>query len=304
MLANIPVNLVTGFLAAGKTTLIRHLLSARPDGARWAVLVNEFGEVGIDGALLAGDGIFVKEVPGGCLCCANGLPFRTALNQLLKTARPDRLLIEPTGLGHPLQLLAQLDALEYRKVLTPCATLCVIDPVAARDPRVAVSETFLQQLASADLFVLNHADRASDDDIAALNALLTTQGLDGVAQFTATRGVIPAHLLDTSRRTRDWLLLPPPAGSGMTHSGAVFPPEVVFPHDDALSLLLALPVARLKAVLHTDSGWLEINATQAISEWRERGAAADSRVEVIATPDAGLPPLQSILNLLLPDAGR
>lgn len=304
MLANIPLNLVTGFLAAGKTTLIRHLLSARPDGARWAVLVNEFGEVGIDGTLLAGEGIFVKEVPGGCLCCANGLPFRMALNQLLKIARPERLLIEPTGLGHPLQLLAQLGAPEYRDVLTPCATICVIDPVAARDPRVAASETFLQQLASADLFVLNHADRASAEDVAALTALLAMQGLGGVAQVTTTRGVMDPVWLDTQRRRRDWLLLPPPADSGMMHNGAVFPPEVVFPRDDALSLLLSLPVARLKAVLHTDAGWLEINATQSVSEWRERPAAADSRVEVIAGPDADLPPLQSILTLLLPESGR
>lgn len=304
LLNNIPVNLVTGFLGAGKTTLIRHLLASRPAAARWAVLVNEFGEIGIDGALLAGEGIFVKEVPGGCLCCANGVPFRVALNVLLQQARPERLLIEPTGLGHPLQLLAQLTAPEYRDVLLPRATLCVVDPVAARDPRIAQGETFLQQLASADLIVINHADRATPADQAAMDALLAAQGLAAVPRLLAERGVISAALLEMPPRDRRWFLLPPPADSGMRHAGAVFAADVVFPYDDALSLLLALPVQRLKAVLHTDQGWLEINATAAISEWRERGTAQDSRVEVIVADDAGLPELQSILKLLLPESAE
>ncbi|HEX4870608.1 MAG TPA: GTP-binding protein, partial [Moraxellaceae bacterium] len=71
----VPLNLVTGFLGAGKTTSIRHLLATRAGGERWAVLVNEFGKVGIDQAVLGGEGIAIKEVPGGCLCCANQLPL-------------------------------------------------------------------------------------------------------------------------------------------------------------------------------------------------------------------------------------
>jgi len=301
-LRGVAINLVTGFLGAGKTTLIRHLLAQRRGDERVAVLVNEFGDIGIDGALLAADGVMVKEVPGGCLCCANGLPFRVALNALLKQARPQRVLVEPTGLGHPLQLLAQLAAPEYRDVLDLRATFCVFDPVAARDPRVQGSEVFLQQLASADLFVFNHADRAGEDDIAALEALLSRQGLAAVPRVTAVRGAIDPALLDTPRRTRaGFLLLPPPAESGMTHDGAAWPADVVFPHDDLLTLLLALPARRLKAVLHTDRGWLEINAAPELGEWRERGPAADNRVEALFDAGSDQPSLQSILDCLLGD---
>ena len=85
----IPTNIITGFLGVGKTTTIMQLLKHKPNNQRWAVLVNEFGEVGIDGRLLSGDdkdkGLFIREVPGGCMCCANGLPVQVALNRLLST---------------------------------------------------------------------------------------------------------------------------------------------------------------------------------------------------------------------------
>lgn len=94
-------NLITGFLGSGKTTSILHLLAHKDPAEKWAVLVNEFGEVGIDGALLADSGALLKEIPGGCMCCVNGLPMQVGLNTLLRQGKPDRLLIEPTGLGHP-----------------------------------------------------------------------------------------------------------------------------------------------------------------------------------------------------------
>ncbi|GAB7197942.1 hypothetical protein OS31_19780 [Dickeya oryzae] len=78
------VNLITGFLGSGKTTTIRHLLSHKPEGETWAVLVNEFGEIGIDGALLSDTGALLKEIPGGCMCCVNGLPMQVGLNMLLQ----------------------------------------------------------------------------------------------------------------------------------------------------------------------------------------------------------------------------
>ena len=93
------------FLGSGKTTSILHLLANKDPAEKWAVLVNEFGEVGIDGALLADSGAMVKEIPGGCMCCVNGLPMQVGLNTLLRQGKPDRLLIEPTGLGHPKQIL-------------------------------------------------------------------------------------------------------------------------------------------------------------------------------------------------------
>jgi len=129
---SVPTNIITGFLGVGKTSTILHLLKHKPVTERWAVLVNEFGEIGIDGGLIEGQAsdnkVFIREVPGGCMCCASGVPMQVALNQLLSNAKPDRLLIEPTGLGHPKEVLQVLSSEHYSKVLSLQKTmyLCFI----------------------------------------------------------------------------------------------------------------------------------------------------------------------------------
>ena len=116
-----------GLLRVGKTTAILDLLKRKPENEKWAVLVNEFGRVGIDGAILSSQGATVREVPGGCLCCAVGLPFQLAVNRLLAEVKPDRLLIEPTGLGHPKRVLDMLIEGYFRTVLNVQACICMVD---------------------------------------------------------------------------------------------------------------------------------------------------------------------------------
>ena len=94
----IPVHIISGFLGAGKTTLLKHLLQQKPEQEIWAVLMNEFGQIGVDQQLLPQDsGYAVKELLGGCLCCSSQLPMQIALSRLLSEVKPDRLFIEPTG---------------------------------------------------------------------------------------------------------------------------------------------------------------------------------------------------------------
>ena len=150
-------NLITGFLGSGKTTTILHLLANKPADEKWAVLVNEFGEVGIDGALLAESGALLKEIPGGCMCCVNGLPMQVGLNTLLRQGKPDRLLIEPTGLGHPKQILDMLTAAVYEPWIDLRATLCVLDPRQLLDEKAVTNDNFRDQLAAADVIISNKA---------------------------------------------------------------------------------------------------------------------------------------------------
>ncbi|HEY7773976.1 MAG TPA: GTP-binding protein [Marinagarivorans sp.] len=159
----VPTNIITGFLGVGKTTAIVKLLKNKPANERWAVLVNEFGEVGVDGGIYEGQfsqqqGVFIREVPGGCMCCTAGLPMQIALNQLLQRARPDRLLIEPTGLGHPKEVLAVLAAEYYVDVLKVQQCITLIDARKLSDPRYTEHGSFNQQIDMADVIIGNKAD--------------------------------------------------------------------------------------------------------------------------------------------------
>ena len=116
--STIPVNVITGFLGVGKTSSILKLVEQKPADQEWAILVNEFGEIGVDRGLVRGqlaprNDVMVFEVPGGCMCCAAGLPMEMALSQIFFLGEPDRLIIEPTGLGHPAEVLGVLASEAY-----------------------------------------------------------------------------------------------------------------------------------------------------------------------------------------------
>lgn len=156
----IPTNIITGFLGVGKTSLIKQLLKTKPEGETWAVLVNEFGEVGIDAGLMdaSDSGVQIREVAGGCMCCAAGVPTQVAINQLIARAKPDRLLIEPTGLGHPNEIIKVLSAPHYQNVISLQSTLCLIDARKLRDERYRGHDNFIQQLHVADMIVTTKTD--------------------------------------------------------------------------------------------------------------------------------------------------
>ena len=165
MLQNIPTHVIAGPLGAGKTSLIRQLLAQRPADERWAVLINEFGQIGLDAALLTNDadGIALGEVAGGCLCCVNGAPFQIGLGRLLRKARPDRLFIEPSGLGHPAQLLKQLNEAPWLGVLAVQPCVLVLDAQALHAGRT-LPDAQQQALASAGLLLLNKAEDLDEAD--------------------------------------------------------------------------------------------------------------------------------------------
>lgn len=90
----VPTHIISGFLGAGKTTLLMHLLGQKPEHEVWAVLMNEFGQIGVDQQLMPQtEGYAVKELLGGCLCCSSQLPMQIALSRLLSEQKPDRLLV-------------------------------------------------------------------------------------------------------------------------------------------------------------------------------------------------------------------
>jgi len=201
---NIPCNIITGFLGVGKTTAIQYLLKHKPATQRWAVLVNEFGQVGLDAELIEGDvarekpagaSVYIKEIPGGCMCCSAGLPMAVALNQLIKEAKPDRLLIEPTGLGHPKEVLKVLNGDNYKDVLDVQNTLTILDARHFNDDRYLKSPVYKQQLSVADVFIFNKSDEASEQDKSKANDYLEDHDFGSVKTVDVVNGEIAQSLL-------------------------------------------------------------------------------------------------------------
>lgn len=315
-------NLITGFLGSGKTTSILHLLAHKDPEEKWAVLVNEFGEVGIDGALLADSGALLKEIPGGCMCCVNGLPMQVGLNTLLRQGKPDRLLIEPTGLGHPKQILDLLTAPVYEPWIDLRATLCILDPRLLLDDKSLSNENFRDQLAAADIIVANKSDRATTESESALRAWWQQSG--GNRQLMQTEhGQIDARLLDLPRlnltelpnsaahshshpEKRGLAALSLPAqqrwrrslnsGQGHQACGWIFDADTVFDTIGLLEWARLAPVGRVKGVMRIPEGLVRINRQgEDLHIETQNVAPPDSRIELISSTDADWNALQSAL---------
>lgn len=226
----IPVHLITGFLGVGKTTAINHLMAQKPQGERWALVVNEFGQIGVDASLLdAGDGIQVKEIPGGCICCALGLTLSVTLVNLLQRFKPDRLFIEPTGLGHPAGILDLLQGEQFNEVLELHPVITLVDARQLDDPRVMAHETFQDQISLADILVFNKTDLAAAEQIE--RAVQQAEQLfpPKLAVLTCQQGQLPLRVLDSAQqliavsREQKQVIGHETTGSLIRQSGATLP---------------------------------------------------------------------------------
>ena len=223
MSRRLPVTVVTGFLGAGKTTVLRHLLTR--SGQRLAVMVNEFGSVGLDGDLIRSCGFCpddevdgrLVELNNGCLCCTVQDDFLPTMEQLLERAdQLDGIVVETSGLALPRPLLQALDwpAIRSRVHVNGVVTLVdgealaagspVADPEALErqrreDPSLdhitAIDELFRDQLQAADLVLLSRADRLSQEQLDAVQTNLQNQTRPGTALLPVAHGAVDTSVV-------------------------------------------------------------------------------------------------------------
>lgn len=162
------LDLVFGFLGSGKTTLVQRILAERPGAEKTAVIVNEFGEVGIDGAILEGRDVDMIELTSGCLCCTLKGPLLNAVEELRDRAGVKRIVIEATGVAQPEELIETFadPAIHDRYEIGPIVT--VVNAPKYPTLREALGEFFVEQIHNADVVILNKTDLASAADLDAV----------------------------------------------------------------------------------------------------------------------------------------
>lgn len=268
MIRKIPTTIITGFLGAGKTTLVRHLME-HSQGRRIALIVNEFGDIGIDGDLLAACGIAgctgddIIELANGCLCCTVADEFLPTIQTLLERLNPpDHILIETSGLALPKPLVKAFHWPEIRSRITVDGVLAVVDAGAVAAGRFAdtpemmarpehdnpLEEVYQDQLLCADMVLLNKSDLVDDATLARVRAEIAAVLRPGVKVLATRRSVVePVVVLGLSAAAEDDLAARP-----SHHDG-----EDGHDHDDFESFAIVLPevtnsdalVARIEAVI-------------------------------------------------------
>ena len=167
----IPLNLISGSLGAGKTTLLTQLIKQKPEHEHWAFLVNEFGSIGIDGAILKSQGINqTYQIPGGCICCTALPELERALLDIAQQQKPDRIFIEPTGLAEPDTIVDILTSAKLKPIFDIQALVSVFD-VTNTTIEDLKNMTIMQGLLNmADVIVFNKIDLATPQQISELES--------------------------------------------------------------------------------------------------------------------------------------
>lgn len=213
----VPVTIVTGFLGAGKSTLVQKWLAELPRHDT-AVIVNERGDVGIDGELLSPHVARLREISGGCVCCTSQAELMSALNELTESMPPpSRILVETSGAASPAGVIRALNARKVRERLELDGVVGVIDALRAQE--VLEFDLAVEQLAFADVVVISHVDRASAAELSAAQALVARHAPAAV-HVRARRGALDCSFNELLTQRTEALELPP-EGTGHTSIDAV-----------------------------------------------------------------------------------
>jgi cobalamin biosynthesis protein CobW len=222
MAQKIPATVITGFLGSGKTTLIRHML-ANAQGKRIALIINEFGDLGVDGDILRGCGDEtcseddIMELSNGCICCTVAEDFIPTMQKLLaRENRPDHIVIETSGLALPQPLVRAFNWPEISTQVTVDSVVTVVDGKAVVEGRFAhnvaavdaqrqlddnldhetpLSELFDDQIACADMIVVNKTDLLSNEESDSLANRLRSDSRSGVRVVKTSMGALPFDVL-------------------------------------------------------------------------------------------------------------
>ena len=197
------IDIVSGFLGAGKTTLIKKLLKEALADTKVVLIENEFGEIGIDGGFLKEAGIEIKEMNSGCICCSLVGDFGTSLKEVLDTYAPERILIEPSGVGKLSDVMkAVQDAMADREVVLNSA-VAVVDACKCKMYIKNFGEFFINQIAHAGTVVLSRTDKLSEEKLAACVSMVREHNAKATIITTPWDALDGRDILETIEGAKD-----------------------------------------------------------------------------------------------------
>ncbi|MDO5687650.1 MAG: GTP-binding protein [Neisseria sp.] len=282
------VHLFSGFLGTGKTTLIKSLMAQKDPAEKWVIIVNEFGEIGIDGAVLSDSGVPVAEVAGGCLCCTAGAQMSDTVRKMLRE-KPQRMLIEASGLAHAAGVIDDLRALPEKNDLTIGATFTLVDPRQFTDDAYAKQPLYRDQVSVADVLVTAKSDLCDEGCLKAFHvqaaALFPPKSM--IVATAGGKGEIAWLDAPVTAKSRYRVAELPDNSMGFRTQGYTFPAETQFDGDKITSFFNDLPqlcegLVRAKGVFRVLDTWVWLNWTD--GQWGASQVAwrRDNRFELIA----------------------
>ena len=171
-MTNTKIDVISGFLGAGKTTFIKRLVEGNKDKGKTIIIENEFGEIGIDGGFLKNSGIEIKEMNSGCICCSLAGDFEASLRELLEKYAPNRVIIEPSGVGKLSDVLKAVSDVEKDLPVESNSAVTVVDVKKCKMYMKNFGEFFNNQIQFANTIILSRTDLADDKKIEEAVALI------------------------------------------------------------------------------------------------------------------------------------
>ncbi len=283
------VHLFSGFLGTGKTTALRHLMAQKNPAEQWVIIVNEFGEIGIDGAVLSDNGIPVAEIAGGCLCCVAGTQMGQTISRMLAANQPDRILIEASGLAHAASVIDELRTPPFDELLEIAAVFTLVDPRQFVNEEYALQPLYKDQISIADVLVANKTDVYSPEVMAVFRERAAALFPPKAAVVETQNAALDIALLETpvAEKSRYRIKQLPDNSLGFQSQGYTFPAGRDFDGERLTQFFDDLPqycegLVRAKGVFQVLGTWVWLNWSD--GQWGANQVSwrRDSRFEVIA----------------------
>ena len=200
------IDIISGFLGAGKTTLIRKLLDEALKGQKIVLIENEFGEIGIDGGFLKDAGVQITEMNSGCICCSLVGDFGTALQDVLKQFAPDRIIIEPSGVGKLSDVMKAVLKVADEADIELSTYTAVADAMKCKMFMKNFGEFYNNQIESAKCIVLSRTQKLSEKKLDEVVAMIREKNPEATIVTTPWDDISGAQIMDAMEKKNDFVI--------------------------------------------------------------------------------------------------